>query len=308
MLRAASLRPLRRPTASGGARSSWSDLRLGSLQRVATDVAFAKRAVRQLTIVTPAFAKDGRRDEGASRLHVRLSMENAMSCGTPRSPRWTLSSALISVLAVACSSSSPPSAQSSPPPNVGFRPAVDGFAFPNYGPGTENLTVDEVRRMFGDKVCATKGAGFVLAVDDIRLDKSQHDTLLFSADNTSIAYKTVASETPRIVLGVQLEGADYRFALLVHGGTSGIDVHVDMDLKGGKLRVRIAGGTYDIEVQRISDQDVAVFTHRATSSEDGDVLYFDYGTWQGDGTPMQVGIDRGGDGSVDGTESLSDEG
>jgi hypothetical protein len=38
----------------------------------------------------------------------------------------------------------------------GFEPAVDGFSFYNYGNEIEaaNLTADEMRRMFGDQVCA----------------------------------------------------------------------------------------------------------------------------------------------------------
>jgi hypothetical protein len=40
--------------------------------------------------------------------------------------------------------------------DIGFRPDVNGFSFPNYGDeGGVNLTSDEVRRMFGDQVCAS---------------------------------------------------------------------------------------------------------------------------------------------------------
>ncbi|MDD1749389.1 MAG: hypothetical protein LUO89_05875 [Methanothrix sp.] len=39
----------------------------------------------------------------------------------------------------------------------GFRPDIDGFSFQNYGedPQTVDLTATEMRRMFGDKVCAS---------------------------------------------------------------------------------------------------------------------------------------------------------
>jgi hypothetical protein len=150
------------------------------------------------------------------------------------------------------------------------------------------------------------GAGFVLAVDDIQLDPGQKDTLTFSADNTEIGYKTAGSESPRIVLGVQLDGADYEFAIKVHGSGSGIEVAIKMDLAAGKLRVNVKGGTYDVEVQRIGDEDSGVFTHKGASSS-GDVFLFDYEEWAGNGMPMQVEVDKGGDGTVDTKEQLADD-
>ncbi|CAN5925355.1 hypothetical protein BH11MYX4_BH11MYX4_52840 [soil metagenome] len=150
------------------------------------------------------------------------------------------------------------------------------------------------------------GAGFVLAVDDIQLDPGQKDTLTFSADNTEVGYKTSGSESPRIVLGVQLDGADYEFAIKVHGAASGVEVAIKMDLAAGKLRVSVKGGTYDVEVQRIGDADSGVFTHKAAGG-DADVFFFDYEAWEGNGMPMKVEVDKGGDGSIDTTESLGDE-
>jgi hypothetical protein len=39
--------------------------------------------------------------------------------------------------------------------DLGFRPNANGFGFPNYGgQGETNLTPNDVRRMFGDRVCA----------------------------------------------------------------------------------------------------------------------------------------------------------
>ena len=40
--------------------------------------------------------------------------------------------------------------------DIGFRPEQNGFGFPNYGgePGVQNLTETEMRRLFGDQVCA----------------------------------------------------------------------------------------------------------------------------------------------------------
>lgn len=62
-----------------------------------------------------------------------------------------------------------PSADTTPMPSagmvadLGFRPEVNGFSFENYGASEEsprtNLAADDVRRMFGDKVCASLAGG-----------------------------------------------------------------------------------------------------------------------------------------------------
>ncbi|HMA34121.1 MAG TPA: tetratricopeptide repeat protein [Chloroflexia bacterium] len=48
--------------------------------------------------------------------------------------------------------------------DLGFRPAVDGFQFENYGftPGRVNLTPADVQRMFGDQVCGSQAGGCIL--------------------------------------------------------------------------------------------------------------------------------------------------
>lgn len=46
--------------------------------------------------------------------------------------------------------------------DTGFRPSTNGFQFENYGsnvPGLVNLTTNEMRRMFGDRVCASMANG-----------------------------------------------------------------------------------------------------------------------------------------------------
>jgi hypothetical protein len=44
--------------------------------------------------------------------------------------------------------------------DLGFRPDVNGFGFPNYGgQGETNLTPNDVQRMFGDTVCSAVEAG-----------------------------------------------------------------------------------------------------------------------------------------------------
>jgi Tetratricopeptide repeat len=48
--------------------------------------------------------------------------------------------------------------------DLGFRPNTDGFKFENYGaqPDRTDLTPDDMRRMFGDQVCASTANGCIL--------------------------------------------------------------------------------------------------------------------------------------------------
>jgi hypothetical protein len=158
---------------------------------------------------------------------------------------------------------------------------------------------------------AMVGPGYVLAVDAVDLAPGQKDTITFSADNTEITYKTSALETPVIVLGAQLDGADYLFLIRAHGTASGVQVDIKMDLANGKLRMTFNGaqaqGGYDVEVHRIDDAGEQVFTHAGNNESDGDVIYLDYAQWMGQGSAMTIEVDQGGDGSVDSTTALSDQ-
>jgi len=48
--------------------------------------------------------------------------------------------------------------------DLGFRPQKDGFSFPNWGaaPDRSDLTPEDLRRMFGDQVCASVANGCIL--------------------------------------------------------------------------------------------------------------------------------------------------
>ena len=45
--------------------------------------------------------------------------------------------------------------------DLGFRPDINGFSFQNYSnaKGYQNLTVDEMQRIFGDEICASRALG-----------------------------------------------------------------------------------------------------------------------------------------------------
>ena len=153
--------------------------------------------------------------------------------------------------------------------------------------------------------------GFTLAVNGVALDPMQIDTLTLSADSTEITYTTKGMETPTVVLGVQLQGADYAFYLHSAGETGGQVIDAKMDLTGGKLKVDFLGtqgaSTYDIEIDRIDSNGKSVFKHAGNNLSGADTIYLEYGSWSGDGSPMTAILDQGSDGTMDQTVTLTDQ-
>lgn len=152
--------------------------------------------------------------------------------------------------------------------------------------------------------------GYSLGVLGISLDPGQKDTLTFSADSSEITYKTVSNESPTLELGVTLDGADWRFVIVAANEQGGQEVKLHIDLAAGTLRVSIAGGapssSFAIEIYRIDDKGDQVFTHQGKSVAAADAVVIAYGKWSGNGSPMALGLDAGGDGSVDSSEDAAD--
>ncbi len=62
-----------------------------------------------------------------------------------------------------------------------------------------------------------------------------------------------------------------------------------------------------MEIRRIDDHKEHVFKYKGVSSGPKDRLVFHYKTWKSNGQPMDIDVDRGGDGTIDDSEDLSDE-
>jgi phage protein U len=155
------------------------------------------------------------------------------------------------------------------------------------------------------------GAGYTLGVEGIDLEPMQKDTILFSKDGAMVTYKTDGKETPTLVVGIETAGADWEFLIQASGDTNGQQVILKLDMTKQQLRVEAkntAGSTtYTVEVHRIDDAGEQVFTHVGNSESTTDAIYLDYGTWAGQGMPMEAELDSGDDGTVDTTTSLTDD-
>lgn len=155
------------------------------------------------------------------------------------------------------------------------------------------------------------GRGYSLAVRGIELDPGQRDTVTIAPVGAGLRYTTTQSESADVVVGAQFEGADWRFIVRTQGEAGGQSISVSLDPARGVLVFGFDGAMgamndYDIEVVRADAQGSSTFRHTGNAGENGDDLVLHYGDWGGDGMPMELGVDDGGDGSEDRMMPLSD--
>lgn len=155
------------------------------------------------------------------------------------------------------------------------------------------------------------GQGYSLSVRHIMLDPGQNDTVTVAPVGAAMRYVTTQSESADVVVGAQFEGADWLFTVRTHGGAGGESITVELDPARGVLEFGFDGvadgmNTFDLEVERIDAQGVSEFLHTGSAGENGADLVLHYGTWGGDGTAMQLGVDATGDGTEDMMMPLND--
>jgi hypothetical protein len=155
------------------------------------------------------------------------------------------------------------------------------------------------------------GPGYDLGVFDISLDPGQQDALTLSPDGNSLSYQTQSSESPAIVFGVQLDGADYEFEVQGVDVVGGGDINVSLDTKDGWLTIDTDGtksaGQYTLRLSRFGDEGEETYEHDEIVLEPTDLMYVYYGKWSGNGGTLELGIDRGSDGTIDDYATLTDE-
>jgi hypothetical protein len=154
------------------------------------------------------------------------------------------------------------------------------------------------------------GPGYVLEVSDIMLDPGQVDTLDIAPDGSLLSYRTESPETPVMLVGIETDAADYLFAVQGYELAAGEAVNLSLDTTEGWLSVdsidNTESGSYDLIVAKYDDQGEQVFGAEEITLEPDDVVYVDYLKWPGNNQPMQLDVDRGGDGSVEEVLEVSD--
>ncbi|NTW00944.1 MAG: hypothetical protein HGA19_06475 [Oscillochloris sp.] len=180
------------------------------------------------------------------------------------------------------------------PTNIDFTISIDGDRLSE----PANSTVTMI------------GPGYALEVSDIILEPGQVDTLDVSPDGSLISYRTESGETPFLLVAVETDAADYMFGVYGEEMAPGEALNLSLDTKQGSLSIdsidNTESGSYSLEVARYDDEGEQVFGATGVALDPNDVVYIDYLVWPGNGEPMSLDLDKGGDGTVDETLQVDD--
>jgi hypothetical protein len=180
------------------------------------------------------------------------------------------------------------------PTNIDFTISIDGSRLTE--PMTSTVTMI--------------GPGYALEVSDIILEPGQVDTLDVSPDGSLLSYRTESGETPFIMVAIETDASDYLFGVYGEEMAPGEALNLSLDTKQGWLSIdsidNTAPGSYSLVVAKYDDQGEQVFGAEGIALAPDDVIYVDYLKWPGNGQPMALDVDHGGDGSVDETLEVDD--
>ncbi len=186
------------------------------------------------------------------------------------------------------------------------------YELPKTGKLTVTLDRDDPRQEGKVGRLAVRPRRYTMGVYDVDLGAlGEQDTIEFSADWSHIVYSTQKDETPEIELAIETPAADYSFTVHAGGESDGQKIELGLDLKQGTFSVQASAkdgeSSYAVEIRRFADGKEQIFRHKGLSIGASDRLLFKYKDWKGDKQAMDVGVDQGNDGTIDKTESISDE-
>jgi len=154
------------------------------------------------------------------------------------------------------------------------------------------------------------GPGYALEVSDIVLAPGQVDSLDVSPDGSLISYRTEKGETPFMSVAIETDAADYLFGVYGEKMAAGEALNLALNTKEGSLSIdsidNTTPGSYSLMVAKYDDKGEQVFGAEGITLDPNDVVYVDYLKWPGNGKPMALDVDHGGDGSVDETIEVAD--
>lgn len=180
------------------------------------------------------------------------------------------------------------------PTNIDFTISIDGSRLTE--PTTSTITMI--------------GPGYALEVSDIILEPGQVDTLDVSPDGSLMSYRTESGETPFMLVAIETDKSDYMFGVYGEQMAPGEALNLSLSTKEGWLSVDAIDnenpGSYSMVMAKYDDQGEQVFGAEGIGLDPNDVLYIDYLKWPGNGQPMPMDVDRGGDGSIDETLEIAD--
>ncbi|HWU37840.1 MAG TPA: hypothetical protein VN203_09300, partial [Candidatus Acidoferrum sp.] len=118
---------------------------------------------------------------------------------------------------------------------------------------------------------------------DIPMGPGDHDTLTVDPHTTTLTYRTTRAQSPTIQAAVSDTRASYAFVI---GGVSsqpGSTINLHVPPEGGSLIISNAGSTgtssVNLQMTRLTEQGVQVFSHRAILLAGGDTAELQFGNW-----------------------------
>lgn len=184
------------------------------------------------------------------------------------------------------------------------------YTVPRNGPLTITLDGARLRGAEPSDVLVT-GPGYSLGVEGVTIDPMQADTITLQPGAPDFVYRTTSTETPTLVLAFQRPGADYTIELRSSGMTAGQALRMSVDYAMQRVRVSFDGSasspTFAFYMDRETETEEINFTSMPINATPSTVLYFNYGTWSGNGMPVSLSVDTNGDGTIDRTDSLADQ-
>ena len=157
------------------------------------------------------------------------------------------------------------------------------------------------------------GPGFFISIDEMEMEPAEVDLIGFANEGNfyGMVYLSDYTETPAVIMGIETEDAGYALwaqATELTGDEDTLNVGVDLDEGAFVLNStdNQNPGTFDFHVLRIDDNGLAAFGTDGFVLEPDTTIYLDYLTWPGNGSPLQVQVDYGADGTVEETLELPD--
>ncbi|HYF62863.1 MAG TPA: hypothetical protein VD886_08600 [Herpetosiphonaceae bacterium] len=154
------------------------------------------------------------------------------------------------------------------------------------------------------------GPGYVLEVSDILLDPGQVDVLDVAPDGSLLSYRTTRAESPLMLVGVETDAADYLFLVQGYELAENEAVNLSLDTTEGWLSLDSIDNTesasYSLFMARYDEQGEQIFGADDIGLDPNDVIYVDYLKWPGNGQPLELDVDRGGDGEVEESLQIDD--
>jgi hypothetical protein len=156
------------------------------------------------------------------------------------------------------------------------------------------------------------GPGYYVGVEGIYMDPGQKDSLTLAGDGKAISYKTDYAESPTIIVGIERPAADFELELMGKDILPGSETIVEFDPEEGVLVLRSTAdeyGVYYIAITRIDDEGEETFEtgEEGIELQPGDIIYFYFGNWDGQGNSLEIAFDDGGDGTIDETVNMADQ-